>query len=92
MTAVVVLREVDKGNNHVPVKMQICHKRFGFHRSQLLNHTSGVAVGIKPLKFKPSTDFLIQILAMNYCMAKTWRMLQRNHAPYRQEYTLKFVR
>jgi D-alanyl-D-alanine carboxypeptidase len=63
MTAVIVLREVDKGriDLHVPVKKyfpnmtQIWLDSITVH--QLLNHTSGVTDWDKPLKFKPSTDF-----------------------------------
>jgi D-alanyl-D-alanine carboxypeptidase len=63
MTAVVVLREVDKGriNLHVPVKKYLPNMHQTWLDSitvhQLLNHTSGVTDWDKPLKFEPSTDF-----------------------------------
>jgi D-alanyl-D-alanine carboxypeptidase len=63
MTAVVVLREVDKGriDLHVPVKKYLPNMTQTWLDSitvhQLLNHTSGVTDWDKPLKFKPSTDF-----------------------------------
>jgi D-alanyl-D-alanine carboxypeptidase len=63
MTAVVVLREVDKGriNLHTPVKKYLPNMHQTWLDSitvhQLLNHTSGVTDWDKPLKFKPSTDF-----------------------------------
>ena len=63
MTAVVVLREVDKGHIelHIPVKKYLPNMPQTWLDSitvhQLLNHTSGVTDWDKPLKFKPSTDF-----------------------------------
>lgn len=63
MTAVVVLREVDKGriNLNVPVKKYLPNMPQTWLDSitvhQLLNHTSGVTDWNKPLKFKPSSDF-----------------------------------
>ncbi len=63
MTAVVVLREVEKGriDLHVPVKKYLPNMPQTWLDSitvhQLLNHTSGVTDWDKPLKFKPSTDF-----------------------------------
>ena len=63
MTAVVVLREVDKGriDLYVPVKKYLPNMAQTWLDSitvhQLLNHTSGVTDWDKPLKFKPSTDF-----------------------------------
>ncbi len=63
MTAVVVLREVDKGriDLHVPVKKYLPNMPQTWLDSitvhQLLNHTSGVMDWDKPLKFKPSADF-----------------------------------
>ena len=63
MTAVVVLREVDKGriDLHVPVKKYLPNMSQTWLDSitvhQLLNHTSGVTDWDKPLRFKPSTDF-----------------------------------
>jgi CubicO group peptidase (beta-lactamase class C family) len=63
MTAVVVLREVDKGriNLNVPVKKYLPNMPQTWLDSitvhQLLNHTSGVTDWNKPLKFKPASDF-----------------------------------
>lgn len=63
MTAVVVLREVDKGRIelHVPIKRYLPNMSQTWLDSitvhQLLNHTSGVTDWDKSLKFKPSTDF-----------------------------------
>jgi len=63
MTAVVVLREVDKEriDLYVPVKKYLPNMSQTWLDSitvhQLLNHTSGVTDWDKPLKFKPSTDF-----------------------------------
>ena len=63
MTAVVVLREVEKGliDLHVPVKKYLPNMPQTWLDSitvhQLLNHTSGVTDWDKTLKFKPSTDF-----------------------------------
>ncbi len=63
VTAVVVLREVDKGliDLHVPVKKYLPNISQTWLDSitvhQLLNHTSGVTDWNQPLKFKPSTDF-----------------------------------
>ena len=63
MTAVMVLREVEKGRIelHVPVKKYLPNMSQTWLDSitvhQLLNHTSGVTDWNKPLKFKPSTDF-----------------------------------
>jgi len=63
MTAVVVLREVDKKriDLHVPVKKYLPNMSQTWLDSitvhQLLNHTSGVTDWDKPLKFRPSTDF-----------------------------------
>ena len=63
MTAVVVLREVDKGriDLHVPVKKYLPNMSQTWLDSitvhQLLNHTSGITGWNEPLKFKPSTGF-----------------------------------
>jgi D-alanyl-D-alanine carboxypeptidase len=63
MTAVVVLREVDKGriDLHVPVKKYLPNMSQTWLDSitvhQLLNHSSGITGWNEPLKFKPSTDF-----------------------------------
>ena len=63
MTAVVVLREIDKGriDLNVPVKKYLPNMAQTWLDSitvhQLLNHTSGITDWDKPLKFKPSTDF-----------------------------------
>lgn len=63
ITAVVVLREVDKGRIklHTPVKEYLPNMSQTWLDSitvhQLLNHTSGITDWDKPLKFKPSTDF-----------------------------------
>lgn len=63
MTAVVVLRAVDKGliSLQVPVKKYLPNMTQAWLDSitvhQLLNHTSGITNLDKPLKFKPSTDF-----------------------------------
>lgn len=63
ITAVVVLREVDKGHLklHVPVKKYLPNMTQTWLDSitvhQLLNHTSGITDWDKTLKFKPSTDF-----------------------------------
>lgn len=63
ITAVVVLKEVEKGHIklHVPVKKYLPNMTQTWLDSitvhQLLNHTSGVMDWDKPLKFKPSTDF-----------------------------------
>lgn len=63
ITAVVVLREVDKGRikvnafvkEYLPNMSQTWLDSITVH--QLLNHTSGITDWDKPLKFKPSTDF-----------------------------------
>jgi D-alanyl-D-alanine carboxypeptidase len=63
ITAVAVLREVDKGliDLHVPVKKYLPNMSQTWLDSitvhQLLNHASGVTDWDKSLKFKPSTDF-----------------------------------
>lgn len=63
ITAVVMLREVDKGriDLHEPVKRYLPNMSQTWLDSitvhQLLNHTSGVMDWDKTLKFKPSSDF-----------------------------------
>ncbi len=63
MTAVMVLREVDKGkiDLHVPVHQYVPEMKQPWLDSitvhQLLNHTSGITGWDEPLKFKPSTGF-----------------------------------
>ena len=63
ITAVIVLREVDKGHIelHVPVKKYLPDMTQTWLDSitvhQLLNHTSGITDWDKTLKFKPSTNF-----------------------------------
>jgi D-alanyl-D-alanine carboxypeptidase len=63
ITAVMVLREVDKGRivlnvpvkKYLPTMSQTWLDSITVH--QLLNHSSGVTDWDKPLKFKPSSDF-----------------------------------
>jgi D-alanyl-D-alanine carboxypeptidase len=63
ITAVMVLREVDKGkidlyvpvHKYVPEMKQTWLDSITVH--QLLNHTSGITGWDEPLKFKPSTGF-----------------------------------
>ncbi len=63
MTAVVVLREFEKGriNLHIPVRKYLPDMPQNWLDSitvhQLLNHSSGVTGWNEPLKFKPSTGF-----------------------------------
>jgi D-alanyl-D-alanine carboxypeptidase len=63
ITAVMVLREVDKGkiDLHVPVHKYVPEMKQTWLDSitvhQLLNHSSGITGWDEPLKFKPSTGF-----------------------------------
>jgi D-alanyl-D-alanine carboxypeptidase len=63
ITAVMVLREIDKGkiDLHVPVHKYVPEMKQTWLDSitvhQLLNHTSGITGWDEPLKFKPSTAF-----------------------------------
>jgi D-alanyl-D-alanine carboxypeptidase len=91
MTAVVVLREVDKGriNLHIPVKKYLPNMHQTWLDSitvhQLLNHTSGVTDWDKPLKFKPSTDFAYSNIGYELLAKITENVTKKSYATLTNE-------